>query len=87
MGNDHKSGTALAVARAAVPRSKADFARTQDEERVQMLADLLLCSQQCVHRMACNCPEVLTMAPAEITQRLMLLKVPLDSSDSHCNPD
>lgn len=41
-----------------------------------MLADLLLCSQHCVLRMACKCPEVLTMSPAEVTQRLMLLKVP-----------
>lgn len=40
-----------------------------------MLADLLLCPQQCVLRMASKCPEVLTMTPAEVTQRLMLLKV------------
>lgn len=49
---------------------------TQDEERVQVLADLLLCSQQCVLRMARRCPEILTMNPNEVTQRLMLLKVP-----------
>ena len=40
-----------------------------------MLADLLLCPQQCVLRMASKCPEVLTMTAAEVTQRLMLLKV------------
>lgn len=40
-----------------------------------MLADLLLCSQQCVRRMARKCPEVLTMDPTEVTQRLLLLKV------------
>lgn len=57
--------------------NKADAAHaTQDEEQVQLLADLLLCSQQCVLRMARKCPELLTMTPNEITQRLMLLKVP-----------
>lgn len=64
--------------------SKADLAHaTQDEERVQMLADLLLCSQSCVLRMARKCPEVLTMDPHEVTHRLMLLKVrPSDSTVS-----
>ena len=52
----------------------------QDEKRLQMLADLLLCSQQCVRRMAGKCPELLTMSPAEVTQRLMLLKVPYNRS-------
>lgn len=60
---------------------KTDLAHaTQDEERVQMLADLLLCSQSCVLRMARKCPEVLTMAPNEVTQRLMLLKVRTSNS-------
>ena len=59
-----------------VPGNKAGFARaTQDEDRVRMLADLLLCSQQCVLRMARTCPQILTMNPNEVTQRLMLLKV------------
>ena len=40
-----------------------------------MMADLLLCSQSCVLRMARKCPEVVTMDPHEVTQRLMLLKV------------
>ena len=58
----------------AVSGNKGALA-TQDKDRVQMLADLLLCSQQCVLRMARRCPEILTMNPNEVTQRLMLLKV------------
>lgn len=55
---------------------KADLTyATQDEERIHMLADLLLCSRSCVLRMARKCPEVLTRDPHEVTQRLMLLKV------------
>ena len=66
---------ALAVASAGTLKHFGFDHVTQDEGRVQMLADLLLCSQHCVLRMACKCPELLTMSLAEVTQRLMLLKV------------
>jgi len=51
------------------------FCCAQDPERLHLLAGLLLCSEQCVIRMAQKYPELLTMDPAEVTQRLMLLKV------------
>ena len=47
----------------------------QSQDRLQLLASLLLCSAQCVERMACKYPELLTMDPTELTQRLTLLKV------------
>ena len=46
-----------------------------DQQQLQRLAYLLLCSDQCVQRMAQKCPEVLEMDPADVTERLMLLKV------------
>lgn len=45
-----------------------------DPGRLQLLAALLLCSEQCVCRMASKYPELLTMDPTEVTQRLLLLK-------------
>jgi len=51
------------------------FCCAQDPERLHLLAGLLLCSEQCVIRMLQKYPELLTMDPAEVTQRLMLLKV------------
>ncbi len=51
------------------------FCCAQDPERLHLLAGLLLCTEQCVIRMAQKYPELLTMDPAEVTQRLMLLKV------------
>ena len=51
------------------------FCCAQDPERLHLLASLLLCSEQCVTRMAQKYPELLSMDPAEVTQRLMLLKV------------
>lgn len=47
----------------------------QDPVRLQLLAGLLLCSEQCVCRMARKYPELLNTDPTEVTQRLMLLKV------------
>ena len=46
-----------------------------NRQQLQRLAYLLLCSDQCVQRMAQKCPEVLQMDPADVTERLMLLKV------------
>lgn len=45
-----------------------------DPVRLQLLAGLLLCSEQCVCRMARKYPELLNTDPTEVTQRLMLLK-------------
>ncbi|DBA96723.1 TPA: hypothetical protein ACH3X1_015565 [Trebouxia sp. C0004] len=55
-----------------LPESPSNIAA--DPERLHLLAGLLLCSEQCVIRMAQKHPELPTMDPAEVTQRLMLLK-------------
>ena len=47
----------------------------QSQERLQLLASLLLCSEQCVYRMAAKYPELLRMDPTELSERLLLLKV------------